>query len=138
MISLTNEYTDGKGRHARAWLFFDAECGFCTRIACWLAGSLRRRGLGLAPLQDPRVGLLLGLRREELLKELRFLDADGALHGGAKALLALSREIAWARPLVWISRFPGMVAALDAGYRWVAAQRNCHALQCSAAEVFRR
>ncbi len=32
MISLVSEYTDGKGRHARGWLFFDAECKFCTRI----------------------------------------------------------------------------------------------------------
>src|SRR5712672_2168387 len=28
MISLASEFTDGKGRHARGWLFFDAECGF--------------------------------------------------------------------------------------------------------------
>ena len=40
MISLVSEYTDGKGRHARGWLFFDAECKFCTRIARWLAPIL--------------------------------------------------------------------------------------------------
>jgi predicted DCC family thiol-disulfide oxidoreductase YuxK len=138
MISLTNEYSDGKGRHARGWLFFDAECGFCTRIARWVSRPLQRRGLGVAPMQDPRVGSLLGMTREELLKELRFLDADGRLYGGAKALLAVAREIAWARPLIWISRIPGMHAALDAGYRWVAAQRNCHAVQCSVVVVSRR
>jgi predicted DCC family thiol-disulfide oxidoreductase YuxK len=138
MISLTSEYTDGKGRHARGWLFFDAECGFCTRIARWVAKPLERRGLGLAPLQDSRVGSLLGMTRDELLRELRFLDEHGSLHGGAKALLALAREIAWARPLIWISRIPGMDAALDAGYRWVATQRNCHSVQCSVAEVSRR
>ena len=44
MISLVSEYTDGKGRHARGWLFFDAECKFCTRIARWLAPILERRG----------------------------------------------------------------------------------------------
>jgi predicted DCC family thiol-disulfide oxidoreductase YuxK len=138
MISLAHEYTDGKGRHAKGWLFFDAECGFCTRIARMLMKPLERRGLGVAPLQDPRVGSLLGMSREELLRELRFLDADGALHGGVGAFLALAREIAWARPLLWLSRIPGMSAALDAAYRWVAAQRNCHSVACTVAEVFRR
>ena len=38
MISLASEYTDGKGRHAKGWLFFDADCAFCTRIAT-LAGA---------------------------------------------------------------------------------------------------
>src|SRR5207248_463511 len=54
MISLVSEYTDGKGRHARGWLFFDAECKFCTRIARWLAPILEKRGMALAPLQDAR------------------------------------------------------------------------------------
>jgi len=138
MISLTHEYTDTKGRHARGWLFYDAECAFCTRIARWVAAPLHQRGLAVAPLQDPRVGALLGMTRAELLKELRFLDANGSLHGRARALLALSREIPWARPLLWLSRIPGMHAALDAAYRWLAAQRNCHSLQCSVAEVSRR
>ncbi len=50
MISLASEYTDGKGRHAQGWLFFDAQCGFCTRIARWLAPVLQRRGFAVAPL----------------------------------------------------------------------------------------
>jgi predicted DCC family thiol-disulfide oxidoreductase YuxK len=138
MISLANEYTDGKGRHAKGWLFFDAECGFCTRIASWLAKHLQRHELGVAPLQDPRVGSLLGLTREQLLTELRFLDADGVLYGGAEALLVLARAISWARPLIWFSRIPGMSRVLDAAYRWIAAKRNCHSVRCSAAEVSRR
>jgi len=138
MISLTHEYTDTKGRHARGWLFYDAECAFCTRIARWVAVPLRRRGLAVASLQDPRVASLLGMSRAQLLRELRFLDPDGSLHSGAKALLALSREITWARPLLWLSHIPGMDSVLDAAYRWAAAQRNCHSLQCSVAEVSRR
>ena len=138
MISLTHEYTDAKGRHARGWLFFDAECVFCTRIARWVVRPLERRGLGVAPLQDPRVSSLLGMGRAELLKELRFLDEQGSLHGGAEALLAVAREIAWARPLLWLSRIPGMNDLLDATYRWVAAQRNCQSAQCSVPEVARR
>ena len=130
MISLASEFTDGKGRHARGWLFFDAECGFCTRTARWLRPILECRGLAVAPLQDPRVGALLGLPKSELLRELRFLLSDGSQYGGADAVLAVAHEIWWARPLVWLGKFPGMVDVLRRGYRWVAAQRSCAAVAC--------
>ncbi|MGB7846510.1 MAG: DUF393 domain-containing protein [Candidatus Acidiferrum sp.] len=127
MISLASEYTDGKGRHAKGWLFFDAECGFCTRFARWLVPILARRGYAVAPLQDPRVGALLGMTRQELLRELRFLLSDGTQYGGANAVIAMAREIKWAQPLVWLSRIPGVMPLLDAGYCWVASQRSCAA-----------
>jgi predicted DCC family thiol-disulfide oxidoreductase YuxK len=130
MISLASEYTDAKGRHARGWLFFDADCGFCTRIATWLAPLLQRRKLGVAPLQDGRVAALLGLSRQELLREMRFLLADGRQYGGASAVVAVAREIWWARPLVWLSRLPGMIALLDFGYGYVARHRSCNAASC--------
>lgn len=130
MISLASEFTDGKGRHARGWLFFDAQCGFCTRIARWLAPILYRRGLALAPLQDPRVGALLGLPQTELLREMRFLLSDASQYGGADAAVALAREIWWARPLLWLAKIPGMMPRLRAGYRWIAARRSCAATIC--------
>ena len=127
MISLADDYTDAKGKHARGWLFFDADCRFCTRIARRLAPILRRRGFAVAPLQDPRVGALLGIPCSELLKELRFLYSDGTQYGGADAVLAVAREIWWARPLAWLSRLPGVMDLLRVGYRWVAERRTCAA-----------
>jgi predicted DCC family thiol-disulfide oxidoreductase YuxK len=132
MISLASEFTDGKGRHARGWLFFDAECVFCTRIVRWLAPILQRRGLAVAPLQDPRVGPLLGLSRAELMLEMQFLLADGSRFGGADAAVALAREIWWGRPLVWLAKIPGAMGWMQAGYRWIAAQRSCAAERCEA------
>jgi len=132
MITLADEFTDRKEQTARGWLFFDAECGFCTRIARWLSPILRRRGLGVAPLQDPRVGALLGMPRRELLKELRFLLSDGTHTGGASAVLAVAREIWWARPLIWFARVPGVPHLLHTGYRWVAARRGCASETCEA------
>ncbi len=128
MISLASEYTDGKGRHAKGWLFFDAECGFCRRLARWLEPILARRGFAVAPLQDPRVGALLGMPRQELLRELRFLHSDGRHYGGANAILAAAHEIWWASPLVWLAAIPGIMPLLDAGYRLVASQRSCAAV----------
>jgi predicted DCC family thiol-disulfide oxidoreductase YuxK len=89
--------------------------------------------LAVAPLQDVRVGALLGLPKSELLRELRFLLADGKQTGGADAVLALAREIWWARPLVWVGNLPGMMAVLRRGYRWVAARRSCAAMRCETA-----
>ncbi len=135
MISLVSEYTDGKGRHARGWLFFDAECRFCTRIARWIAPIMERRGMALAPLQDPRVAELLGLAHDDLMKEMQFLLSDGSRYGGADAAVALAREIWWWRPLVWISKIPGMTEILRKGYRWVAASRSCAAVTCPASDT---
>src|SRR5258708_27367511 len=106
MIALGDEVTDRKGRQARGWLFFDAECRFCTRIARWIAPILLSRGLDVAPLQDPRVGPLLGMKREELLTEMRFLLSDGKQFGGAAAVVALARVICQARPFVWVAALP--------------------------------
>jgi predicted DCC family thiol-disulfide oxidoreductase YuxK len=130
MITLVDELTDRKGRQARGWLFFDAECGFCTRLARWLAPILARRGLGVAPLQDPRVGALLGMSGNELLKELRFLLSDGRNYGGARAVVAVAREIWWAKPFVWLAGLPGMMRVLDTGYKRIAARRGCVAETC--------
>jgi predicted DCC family thiol-disulfide oxidoreductase YuxK len=131
MISLASEFTESKGRHARGWLFYDAECGFCTRLAKWLAPILSARGIALAPLQDPRVATLIGLSHEELMREMRFVLEDGSVQGGAEAMIALARLIWWAAPLVWMSRVPGANSFLDAGYRWVAAHRKCAAAGCA-------
>jgi predicted DCC family thiol-disulfide oxidoreductase YuxK len=135
MISLVSEYTDGKGRHAKGWLFFDAECVFCTRIARWIAPTLEKNGLALAPLQDPRVIVLLGIPREEMLREIRFLLSDGSQFGGADAAVALAKEIWWWRPLVWLSRVPGMMNVLRKTYAWIAAQRSCVGECAKAAAV---
>lgn len=131
MISLASEMTDGKGRHARGWLFFDAECVFCTRIARWLAPILNRRGMAVAPLQDPRVGALLGMSRDELLREIRLLLSDGRQFGGADAVVALAREIWWARPLVWLSKSRRMTDALRSSYSYIAVRRSCAAHACA-------
>ena len=127
MISLTSEFTDSKGRRARGWLFFDAECAFCVKIVRALRPALQKRGFALAPLQDPRVGALLGLSPSELLLEMRLLQGNGQQSGGADAAVALAREIWWARPLAWLSNLPGMIQLSRRAYRWIAAHRKCSA-----------
>ena len=139
MISLTSEFTDSKGRHARGWLFFDADCAFCLKIVRALAPAMQKRGFALAPLQDSRVGPLLGLSQTELLREMRLLLSDGRQFGGADAAVALAREIWWSRPLVWLAVLPGMMRMLRVAYRWIAARRQCAATtSCSPLEELER
>jgi predicted DCC family thiol-disulfide oxidoreductase YuxK len=133
MISLTSEFTDSKSRHARGWLFYDADCDFCVKIARAIAPTLQKRNFALAPLQDPRVSALLGLSRKELLLEMRLLLSNGQQTGGADAAVALAHEILWAHPLVWLSKLPGMMQLLRRAYRWIASRRKCSAaMSCTA------
>ncbi len=134
MISLASEYTDGKGRHAHGWLFFDAQCRFCIHVARGLAPILQRRGFAVAPLQDPRVGALLGISGPELLREMRFLLSDGTQFGGADAVVAVTREIWWAKPLAWLAKIPIIMSLLRNGYRCVASNRSCAAENASPCE----
>jgi hypothetical protein len=77
---------------------------------------------------------LLGLPREELMREMQFLLSGGSRVGGADAAVALAREIWWGRPLVWISKIPGMMEILRKGYRRVAESRSCAGVSCPANE----
>jgi len=95
-----------------------------------LIGPLKRRGLAMAPLQDPRVGILLGLSQQELLHAIRFVLADGSHYLGADAMLAVARELWWARPLVWAAKLPGIMWLMRAGYQRVARRRRCPAERC--------
>lgn len=118
--------TDRKGRRAaRGWVFFDGECALCRSLARRFRPPLERRGFGLAPLQDPRVGALLGIPPNLLLQEMRVLTSDGQVFGGAQAIVFLAGNIWWAWPLHAASRLPGMRPLLRAFYAWVADHRHC-------------
>jgi predicted DCC family thiol-disulfide oxidoreductase YuxK len=126
MISLSSELTDTKGsRAANGWVFFDRDCLICRRLALRFRATLATRGFGLAALQDPRVAALLALPQEEMLREMRVVTTEGALYGGANAILFLSGRIWWAWPVYFVGRLPGCWWLLDAGYRWFATHRRC-------------
>ena len=112
-----------EARHG--WVFYDADCAFCTTLARRLEPTLLRRGFHCGALQEPWVGIVLGLSREELFRELRVRSARGEVLGGADALLHLARHIWWAWPLYALGQIPSPRDLLRAGYRWFAARRHC-------------
>jgi len=131
MVSLSSDLTDAKGRRAAAgWVFFDADCPFCTRIARRLLPILELHGYGLAALQDPRAQALLGLSGEALLQEMRLLTSEGRQYGGADAFVFLAKQVWWTWPFYALSFVPGMRSLMRAIYRRIAERRSCAAGSC--------
>jgi len=98
-----------------------ADSGTARNCAGAIAGSACGRTVGI-------VAGRIAIRNEILL-------SDGSQFGGADAAVALAREIWWGRPLLWVSRIPGMTEVLRKGYRWVAANRSCAAASCPADQL---
>ena len=55
---------------------------------------------------------------------MRLRLTDGTVFGGAEAVVEIARRIWWAWPLWAISRLPGAMRPLHAGYRWLARRRR--------------
>src|SRR3981189_20794 len=90
------------------------------------AGSARRCAAGHAAGGIDAGNAVSSKRREQIRR------GGGR---GADAAVALAREIWWGRPLLWISKIPGMMEILRKGYRWIAGRRSCAAVSCPADQV---
>ena len=107
------------------WIFFDRDCSFCRELALRFEKLFAERGFGFEPLQEEWVLRRLNLPREEALGEMLVLTADGAIFGGADAIVFLAGKVWWMTPLTVVARFPIVCRVLDRFYRWVAAHRSC-------------
>ena len=110
-----------------AWVLYDGACGFCSRWVPFWKGTLEKRGIGIASLQEPWVVERLeakGVAMENLLDDLRILVAgSGEVIPGADAYRYAFRRIWWARPLYLLSVTPGLRRLFDRGYRAFAENR---------------
>lgn len=94
------------------------------------AGALRRRGFGIAALQEPWVLERVGLSEREVVEDLRLLLADGSHLAGVDAYRYAMRRIWWAVPLYGLSILPGCRALFDAAYRVFARHRHRVSAAC--------
>ena len=122
---MNTEITDKVANQPQGWVFYDGECPLCIGWAERLRATLGRRHYDLLPLQSPDASHRLGMASPALLNEMRLLLADGRNLGGADAIVEIARHIWWAWPLWGISRLPGTMPVLRAGYRVLAANRHC-------------
>jgi predicted DCC family thiol-disulfide oxidoreductase YuxK len=123
-----NEFEEHKP--AVGWILYDDSCGLCRRWVPFWENALRRRGFGIAPLQDDRVMEKLKLPPEILLDDLRLLLADGTHLAGAEAYRYAMRRIWWAMPIYLFSILPGCRLVFDFCYQTFTRNRHRVSAAC--------
>ncbi len=109
----------------RPLALYDGHCRFCTAQAKKLEAAARGR-IAVRSFQDDGVlALFPGLTHEECMRELKLVDADGRVYGGAAAVvraLRLGRPIA-GRLAAAAYRIPGAGWIAERAYAWIARRR---------------
>jgi len=125
--------TDGGAERTtlRGWVLFDEQCAFCRSCVRRLEPILGPRGFAFLPLQTPWVRAFFGLPEDKLLGEMRVVVRSRESFGGADAVIELAKRVWWAWPLVAFAQLPGARRLLRAGYRAVAARRQCLSGACT-------
>ncbi|SEH77815.1 Predicted thiol-disulfide oxidoreductase YuxK, DCC family [Mycolicibacterium rutilum] len=104
-------------------LYFDGNCGMCTRAVYFIQNLDRTGALRTAPLQGDGVAERLGVAPARILDAARWLDADGTVYESAEAMNAAVSAALGRRWPLQIYRLPGIRALQDAVYRYVAGHR---------------
>jgi predicted DCC family thiol-disulfide oxidoreductase YuxK len=104
-------------------LFFDGNCGMCTRSRNFLLKLNRTGDLHTEPLQTPGTAERLGVADSNLMDSVRWLDAEGNVYSGAEAANAAVSVALGTRIPLMIYRIPGIRSLEEAVYRWVADHR---------------
>jgi predicted DCC family thiol-disulfide oxidoreductase YuxK len=106
-------------------LIFDGDCAFCTSSVEFLRRWVDRTGrYGIEPWQ--RVDLsAYGLAEADCIEAAQFVDVDGAVHPGHRAIAAALRQGApgW-RPVGRLLTLPGIDTVARRVYGWVARHRD--------------
>ena len=108
----------------RVLVLYDADCGICTRSACWLARRDRERRLDLEPLQQAPTVAPDAPAADELLAALHVRAADGRWHRGGDAVLTALEALPHWRPLARLVRRTPISLLVEPAYRLVAANRG--------------
>src|ERR1700754_2210178 len=97
-------------------LFFDGECGMCTRSRDFLLKLNRTGDVRTEPLQSAGTAERLGISPDRLMESIWWLDASGKVFGGAEAAnAAVSAAVGTRLPLL-LYRMPGMRSLQNAVY----------------------
>jgi predicted DCC family thiol-disulfide oxidoreductase YuxK len=114
-------------------VLFDGDCGFCTAQARRLAapGKISLRSFR----EEAALAAFPGLSLEECVREMKLVDRDGRIYGGAEAIartLGLGRRFLGKFALLYY--VPGVRWIADRLYAWVARNRfrlpRSHAAAC--------
>lgn len=104
-------------------LFFDGNCGMCTRSVYFVDRLNRTGDLRIDTLQSDGLAARLGVAPSTVLDSAKFLDDAGDVYAGAEAMnAAVSAALGSSLPLR-LYRIPGIRALQNAIYRWIAGHR---------------
>lgn len=109
----------------RPVLVFDGDCGFCTTSARFVGRWVdRRHRYAVRPWQQLDLAAY-GLTEASCTTEAQFVEADGTILGGHRAIAAALRRGApgW-RPLGVLVTAPVLRRFSARAYAWVAEHRN--------------
>jgi predicted DCC family thiol-disulfide oxidoreductase YuxK len=112
-------------RAERPVMLYDGDCGFCR---LWIERWRRDTGDRVRYLPYQNAGLLrkYGIARRQARAAVQLIDSDGPhAHGAPAVFRALGRSPSrWIRALARLGLLPGVRAATQTGYRWIATHRK--------------
>ncbi|MCX7866201.1 thiol-disulfide oxidoreductase DCC family protein [Limisphaera sp. VF-2] len=106
----------------QGWIYYDAQCRWCTRWVRRMGPVWIRRGFQFEPLQSARARAALA-GSAAAADELKVRTSDGRIYGGADALAHLCRAVWWLWACGWLMSLPGIRSLARWMYRQVACRR---------------
>jgi len=108
------------GAAPRIRCYYDADCGFCTRMVERVRRLAKLPEDAVLPAQsDPEI-----LEIMERENSWVVVDRGGEQHLRWSALSVTLRQRAILRPIAFIMRWPGVAHLGDRVYRWIANNRG--------------
>ena len=105
-------------------LIYDGQCAFCRRELGRLQ-KISGGSLAAESFRDPGVPQKHGLTMAQCDEEIHLVTV-GKVYAGAEAVARVLMGHRWFRLIAWGYYLPGVRAASDAAYRWVARRRACY------------
>jgi predicted DCC family thiol-disulfide oxidoreductase YuxK len=116
--------SDKSEKPSTEWIFYDNQCGFCSRWVQFWKPVFAKRNIAIAGLQEPWVRERLNISSDDLLHDIRLLTRENTVVSGADVYLQTARRIWWAWPFYALFSMPGFNALIHLGYRWFANNRH--------------
>lgn len=105
-------------------LYFDGNCGMCTRSVNSLMRRQRTGDLHIEPFQRPGTPELLGVPNDQMLEAAWWKDSSsGVVYRGAEAVNAAISAGYGTRIPLRLYRIPGVRQLQNAIYHWIATHR---------------
>ncbi len=117
-------------------VFFDGECPLCTKEIDFVRKLDRRARVRFVDIASPTFDAAsIGRTHDELMARIHARLPDGHLIEGVEVFRLMYAATAL-RPLVALTRLPGVTQLLDASYTWFAKNRlrltgRCEADACT-------